>query len=541
MTPSTLTESLDQIETEWQFIPNDLASLRTRLQGECDLTGFRLVHREPLDLVDHYLDTADSRLARAGYALRLRSDGTHCEATLKALTRSAAGPQRRREITQPVAHAGKQALLGESGPVAERARAVAGKEPLRTLFTAQTHRDVFQAMREDRDAAEIVLDQTTLRSDDDRPIGSLQRVEVELHDSTAESVQPLLEQLGERGMLRPASSGKFEAGIAAVGRQLPAPPETMAVEFAPSMPAGIVTRLLLSRQLEAWRSLEPAVRLGDDPEYLHQLRVTGRRAIAMLRLLEAVPTARAAKLRPRVQGLLRRMSAARDTDVQLAESTAISRLLPGGELGPLLDRLQKQRARQQRALLRVLDAARTAQLFAALDRLAQPASAAHRGPTIAAVARRVVRKRFRKLRASAALAGQDANPANCHAMRLDAKKLRYVAEALVVIYGEPMQRFLRSLQKLQNLLGRINDDHHALSSLESLVPRRRGALPATVIFAMGRMAERHHEQIDRQLAALPDAWRRVSGKRWRRLRKQLRSAEHAVTTGNTKVSKQARD
>jgi len=176
-----------------------------------------------------------------------------------------------------------------------------------------------------------------------------------------------------------------------------------------------------------------------------------------------------------------------------------------------------------------------------LDRLAQPTTLAHRGPTIAAVARRVVRKRFRKLRASAALAGQDANPANCHAMRLDAKKLRYVAEALVVTYGEPMQRFLRSLQKLQNLLGSINDDHHALSGLESLASRRRGALPVNVIFAMGRMAERHHEQIDRQLAALPDAWRRVSGKRWRRLRKQLRSAEHAATTGHSKVRRQAHD
>ena len=38
--------------------------------------------------------------------------------------------------------------------------------------------------------------------------------------------------------------------------------------------------------LSAWYRHEPAARLGDDPEELHDLRVAGRRLDAMLRQFE---------------------------------------------------------------------------------------------------------------------------------------------------------------------------------------------------------------------------------------------------------------
>jgi CHAD domain-containing protein len=135
------------------------------------------------------------------------------------------------------------------------------------------------------------------------------------------------------------------------------------VEILPDMQAAAAGQLLLRQQLAGWRALEPAVRSGADPEALHQLRVTGRHMIAMLRIVEAAPLGGALRLRRRLQSLLRASSAARDLDVQIAEFAAM-----GGsgdaELQPLLEQLQRQRARQRSQLQRCWRL-RTVQLFRA--------------------------------------------------------------------------------------------------------------------------------------------------------------------------------
>ena len=342
---------------------------------------------------------------------------------------------------------------------------------------------------------------------------------MELHAASAESLEPLLAELrGPLGLV-PSTQSKLAAGLAARGAALPGDAAIAPLQIDPLESAIVVGQKLLQRQLAAWRHLEPAVRLGDDPEALHELRVTGRRIIAMLRLLEAARLGGAIGLRRRVQALLRRLSPLRDLDVQYAELAAVDSTLPGHELRPLLEPLQRQRERRQRMLLHLLDSARVRRLFNALDALAVRAPRM-RPRSIAVVAEPLVRQRCRRARREARLVADHATVEHCHRLRLAAKKLRYVAEPLEAIYGEPLRIFLRRLQKLQTLLGQINDAHHAAASLEALIRRRR-RLPATALFTMGRVAERQQQRLEQALEEVPRAWRRVGGKPWRRLRQRL--------------------
>ncbi|MFI4889437.1 MAG: CHAD domain-containing protein [Steroidobacterales bacterium] len=472
-------------------------------------------------MTDGYLDTGDARLARAGYALRLRTHDSTCEATLKGLQQSHAGAANRREISQPFHPRGEDGPQAGRGPVVDRVRAVIGHEPLQMLFVARTHRDVYRVLEGDVEAAEIDLDATEIRGSGPRPPRRLQRVEVELRNAKRHSLEPLVRQLRERAALEPVAASKYEVGMNAAGRSLPAPPEPGTLAILPTEAAVVAGRMLLRRQLDAWRHLEPSVRLAEDPEALHRLRVTGRRLIAVLRLLEATPVDEARGLRKHMQDLLRRTSAVRDLDVRIAEFGAANRIPRNQSLQSLVDELVRQRARQQVNLLRVLDSARTARLFAALDRLCAHRSQVHSRRTVAQVAGQLIRRRYRKLRKVAAHVIRNPDAHRCHAMRLETKNLRYLAEMLGSTYGTPMRRFVRRLQKLQSVLGRINDAHQALGFLELPAQRRCRSLSPQVAIAMTHLRRRHSRHLTLYLGQLPEVWSRASGKRWQRLRKSL--------------------
>jgi len=326
-------------------------------------------------------------------------------------------------------------------------------------------------------------------------------------------------------MVEDAASGTAEAAAASVTPTTgePAPPAVAmhtAPELEPGMPAIAAGQALLSRQIAAWRQVEPSVRLGEDPEALHQWRVTGRRLVALLRLLESVPLPGALRLRRRVQALIRRTSAMRDLDVQRTELEAIDRALPGQPLVGVVQSLDARRLRARTALLRLLDSERFRRVLAALDTLAAVTPTRHAEIPLAVVAEAVIRRRHRRVRRQARLVNESTDAESLHQLRLAAKKLRYVLEPLAALYGEPLQHYLRRLQQLQTLLGRHNDACHAIDTLERLAAGRR-RLPAAALFAMGRAAQQQHALVLEVRGRLPGALHRISGRRWRDLRNRM--------------------
>jgi CHAD domain-containing protein len=86
---------------------------------------------------------------------------------------------------------------------------------------------------------------------------------------------------------------------------------------------------------------------------------------------------------------------------------------------------------------------------------------------LADYARDLLRKRHRKLLAEAA-ALADPAPAQLHALRIDAKKLRYAAEFFRPIFPlKPARLYVAGLKEVQEVLGALNDAAVA----RALVPR----------------------------------------------------------------------
>jgi inorganic triphosphatase YgiF len=208
--------SQDTREIEWQLAASDLAPVRSWLAANPAACGLRI---EPLPgerLRDTYLDTADWRVFRSGYALRLRQGHSHAEATLKSLRSARTDLADRQEITETLAD-GQYAPEQAPGAVGRWLRGALERQPLASLFTACTQRERFAVYAAAAEAAigEIALDETHLLGAAQVPRERLLRVEVELRDGHPQALAPLVEALRRNCRLAPARENKFAAGLRA--------------------------------------------------------------------------------------------------------------------------------------------------------------------------------------------------------------------------------------------------------------------------------------------------------------------------------------
>src|SRR6202000_3546054 len=90
----------DGREVEWQLSSTDLKAVRPWLADHGTIDGLTLEPQSTLEIFDPYLDTDDWRIHRAGFALRVRSDGGTTEATLKSLHSASEGVADRQGLTE---------------------------------------------------------------------------------------------------------------------------------------------------------------------------------------------------------------------------------------------------------------------------------------------------------------------------------------------------------------------------------------------------------------------------------------------------------
>jgi len=107
--------------------------------------------------------------------------------------------------------------------------------------------------------------------------------------------------------------------------------ELAATPVDASMSARELALASLQGLLADWLRHEPGARLGQDPEALHDLRVTARRMDATLSLFAPYLPEALVRARGQLKTLLRILGTARDLDIQLGELTRISAQLSEGE------------------------------------------------------------------------------------------------------------------------------------------------------------------------------------------------------------------
>jgi CHAD domain-containing protein len=502
-------------------------------------------------LHDTYLDTEDWRVLRAGFALRVREKGGRPEATLKSLRSARDDVADRREITEPVSGSGAKAIAHAAGPVGSRVRDVAGAKPLRTLFEVRTTRQRF-AVRNRKSAAdmgEIALDEARFSrgSGQRRPL-VLTRVELEAVGSDSEPLGRLAQRLCAACDLHPAAENKFAVGLRSATLEPPgdATPDRKAEPPPAAMdPAtGIVgfAAETLRGLMREWQAHEPAARLGESPEALHELRVAGRGMDTLLRLFRDYLPASLVRTRPTLKGLVDILGDVRDVDIHLQDVGGFcDRLVERDRaaLEPLLRHLQAQRARAQAAMLSALDAKPARRWLDTLpSQLAQLATAASpRNAAALTVVPDLIARRYQKLHECARRLTPRSAPDEFHKARIRAKKLRYVIEVTAPTYAKPAERMISALKKLQSRLGTQHDAHALAAYLTQLASDPPADFTATTLFMMGRMAEQQEALAARLGGKVEKPWRKIHRDRWKTLRARMRARRGEGAwpgTGNTR-------
>jgi triphosphatase len=542
-------QTLDHHEIEWQFDAPDLELVERWLEEHPSASGLTVVSGATRELIDTYYDTEDWRFYRAGYALRVRQDGESAEATMKSLAPAEGALRRRREISEPL-KGDVKTPKGARGPVGERVRRLVGDRDLRLLFKIRTRRRTFILLSENPSASadgssgeivenasgdirpreaergaatgELALDEAEISGDGEAPT-RLSRVEVEVDPDAPPrpGVEEFVDELRDALGLRPTGASKFRTGLSAAGLSPVMAPDLGPTQIDASLSVGEVAFAVLRRHFAVMLAHEPGVRLGEDPEDLHDMRVAARRLRAALKLYADALPRRAEQYERDLRFVADALGEVRDLDVHL-DRLAEEASRNGEVLEEIVALLEERRVEFQRRMLEALDSNRYERLVSNFTGTLRRGRSPSPANSILEAVPDLIRRRYKKIRKDVEALTEDSPPEDFHDLRKKCKSLRYALEPLQEIYGKGAKKMVKLLKSIQDDLG----DHQDLVVAAGLVEEVSvtGDLPPRVVFSMGSIAGRYACDTAEMGANFLESkpFRALKGGRpWKRLRKAM--------------------
>jgi CHAD domain-containing protein len=272
-----------------------------------------------------------------------------------------------------------------------------------------------------------------------------------------------------------------------------------------------VIRSAVARSTIRLVSHDAITRVGEDPEGVHQARVAVRRLRSDLRTFRPLLDGDWAEaLRVELRWLGRLLAPVRDAEVLGVRLHERIEGMVGLELASakvLLDRLEADRLEARRRLLGGLDSRRYEELVVRLVRGAlEPVTRTGLFDRPAANLGSLMNRPWARLSKSAAALGSGSSDAAFHATRIDAKRVRYGAEALASVFGKRATGFASAAEELQEVLGEHQD---AVVAMAWLAERGIEAEDPAVAFTAGRLAELESASRDRARKRWPKAWKHL--------------------------------
>ncbi len=413
-------------------------------------------------LTSTYFDTPTGALAKAGMALRVRHDGETWTQTLKT-AQAAGGAMGRGEWEAPVTGAKPTLSLLRDTP----ARKVMGRgRKLTPLFTVEVERRLavrtIEGLR-----IEAALDRGRVIAGD--RCESLLELELELKAGTPAALLAFAAKARKAHGLALSFTTKAGRGLALRSKAGPRAVKFRPPTVNPDMTTGDGFRVVARAALE--QMVGNAELLAETPgaEVIHQMRVGARR------LRSAISTFKAAVKDRRMVGVVAELrwltgelDQARNLDVLLGGAYRRAARSKADATG-LADLGRQLRLNRTTAYARARSAAQSERFKAlAMDTLVwievgpwsakRAAGAKERDTPLGDFAAKALRKRRAKLlRGCADLAALSREAR--HHVRIQSKKLRYAADALIGLYDRPQRiaRFIKTLKGLQDRLGELND------------------------------------------------------------------------------------
>jgi CHAD domain-containing protein len=396
-----------------------------------------------------YYDTPDLRLARWGASLRYRTG----EGWTVKLPGESSGPLVSREEVVFDGPPGQP-----PGEAVDLVRAFVRDAPLVPVARLRTTRRPVELRDRDGQRLGELTDDRVVVLDGRRVSRRFREIEAELAPEAPDgALDAVVKRLQDAGAKPVGVPSKY---LQALGNPDPGPPEVVLERPKRRAAVDELVRYDLGAAVVRLLRHDPVVRIGKDPEGVHQARVATRRFRSSLRTFQPVlEEGWTVRLRERAKWLADRLGAARDADVLLARLEARVEQLPEADVqaaGWLLQRLHRERDSARAALLAALREGAYVQLLDDLLAAANSPMVLDGGrPAAAALTPRVART-WRKLRDAVRQAGDDPSDAQLHRIRIRAKRSRYAAEALVPVIGKPAEEFAEACEEVQEVLG----DHH---------------------------------------------------------------------------------
>jgi CHAD domain-containing protein len=225
---------------------------------------------------------------------------------------------------------------------------------------------------------------------------------------------------------------------------------------------------VLNKHLAALQEEINGVRLSQDVEPLHRMRVAARRFRSTLPLFEKdFSRSRVQDWNKETRKVGKVLGTARDTDVKIERIKTVLRHLPdpGYSIGihRLLVRLNQDRAAQQIKVLKALDRIESQNVIGGIitEILETSSRADPEAPFSAGLYRtsqRAVDGYLTELLAFDSVVDHPEMKTELHAMRVSAKRLRYALEAFAPLYPEDVNAYIKFVRQVQEQLGNIHDN-----------------------------------------------------------------------------------
>jgi triphosphatase len=390
-----------------------------------------------------YFDTPDHQLAHQGVSLRIRRSGRRRIQTVKANGRGGAGLFARDEWERPVR--GDTPVLDDGNPVAALlGDAVADVVP---VFAVIVERRTW-LVPQDGALIELVLDRGVVRAGDrEEPICE---IELELKNGAPAALFALARRIDADVPVRTGVLSKSERGYR-LTKALPKAHKAEPVRLDPDMTTGDAFGRIVALCLRHYRLNEGLLLEGYVPAALHQARVAIRRLRTALSLFGPLLRAEeVAGFQGELRWLAHVLGEARDLDVLSVDDAAGYAVL------------EAARTQAHARVLQWLGAARVRMLM--LDLTQWLADGAGLGDEAAQPIAPFAADRLRKRRKRVAKGGKHMKRLSDearHAVRKDAKKLRYASEYFGDLFpaktARRYKRFIGKLEAMQDRLGKLND------------------------------------------------------------------------------------
>ena len=547
-------------EVELKYRVLDRAAAE-RLLAEDTLAGLAAVggRARAVQIEDRYVDTADGRLAHAGFVARLRQRGDETIVSLKSIAHEdgPGGAFRRLELEGPA----DRVAAAADWPASDARSLVlehAGDAPfVETVTIRQLRRkrvykdggtrvevslDEVDVVQRGRIAARFVELEAELRKGDDAVLARLAEVldaEVGLERATDSKLESAMAALSAAGDDE-GEGGEGDGATVAAVPQTGTPDSPGADDGATTAPRlivgktpGVVAddhvaeagRKVLRFHLGRMLDYEPGTRSGKDPEDLHKMRVATRRQRAAWRVFgEGFRDGRTRRYRTGLREVAARLGAVRDLDVQLEAADAYRADLAVTEqraLEPLVAAWRDHREHARGLLLRELDGDRYRRWLDDYVDFVRTEGAAVR-PVLPTTPHRV--RDTAPSRIWAAYEGvrayepvlRWADVETLHDLRISGKWLRYTLEFVREALGPEATPLIARVTALQDHIGLMHDADLTASLARTFLVEHGSSLSAVETAAIGRYLVDRERETARLRRTIGVPWRGIAGPGFRR-------------------------